>query len=177
MSEDHTLNLSEIDPPIWRVLSGKVAYGPYTLGQLQRLIDDRQLSRTSKLAEGDNSPFLPAADHPAIMRLLLNQAPLMAQQPEPEAEPSGRFMLVFYGDDESRERLLDTLNETGEFAELVFGTFVLKAELSIAELQRTLSAICARDDCFVLSESDTGRLAWYGIADEISEHVRLLWKG
>ena len=59
MSEE-ALNLSEIYPPVWRVLVKGSVYGPYTLGQMQTFISDRRIGPGTQIAEGDGGAFLPA---------------------------------------------------------------------------------------------------------------------
>ena len=179
MSDQKALNLHDIDPPIWRVLSGRIALGPYTLGQLQRLINDKQLTPASKVSNGDGHPFLPAAEHAPIQQLFRNlpqRETAKIRIPTPPKPALNRYLLVFYGDNDSQEALLEALNTLGDFGELVFGTFVIKSTRGIADMQKQIASLCARDECFILVEANSGRLAWFGVSDDISGHIRNLWK-
>ena len=175
MTESKALDLNEVDPPIWRVLSGKIAYGPYTLGQLQRLILDHQLTQTSKVAMGDGSAFKPAREHPAILRLFsVNQAKPIT--PRQQSESSDRYLLTVQSNEENLDLLREKLNDLGEFAELLAGTFVLKTDRGLANIQRHLRHDCDAGVAFILIQARTGRLAWSGLDHDTGDHIRGVWK-
>ena len=55
-----TLDLNEIDPPVWRVLIQDTAYGPYTFGQVQSFISEGRIGLQTKISKGDVAPFVDA---------------------------------------------------------------------------------------------------------------------
>ena len=53
MASIDPLDLSSIDPPIWRIMVSDVVYGPYTLGQMRAFVDEGRLLASSRVARGE----------------------------------------------------------------------------------------------------------------------------
>ncbi|MEM9055472.1 MAG: hypothetical protein AAGB16_09115, partial [Pseudomonadota bacterium] len=75
MTSADALDLSAIDPPIWRMLVNEVVYGPYTLGQMRSFVDENRLSETSQVAAGDGGAFMAADKHEALAFLFVKAPP------------------------------------------------------------------------------------------------------
>ena len=59
----HILNLADLDPPVWHIMSQTRAHGPFTLGQLQSFAAAGKIGLLTRISSGDGEPFLPALDH------------------------------------------------------------------------------------------------------------------
>ena len=92
MPDKNALDLSSIDPPIWRIMVEEVVYGPYTFGQLQTFTDEGRLSETSKVANGDGGAFSLSREHAELMPFF--QARPDAPKPEQNTELSNYFITV-----------------------------------------------------------------------------------
>jgi hypothetical protein len=160
MNNDETLDLSEIDPPIWRIMANDIVYGPYTLGQMRAFQTEGRVAMTSKVADGDGGAFMEAKDQPRLASLFraVEQMPVSL-----EAAAEANY-------------LIGILNEIGRFAELMPGTFVLSAAISIGELRKRLNSVSEMGDKLVVVNADNGRLAWLGLGPETDIHVRSVWK-
>jgi len=177
MSRNEILNLSEVDPPVWHVMSGKISYGPYTLGQLQRLIQEAKLKQSSKVAEGDGGTFRPAIEHKAIQRLFsLYSVPKSQDQPEARKMASKRFLLTISNAEQAPCEIHAALNEICVFIELFPGTFTLHSDRRLADIHKQIRSACQTGDRFILAEIPTGRLAWHGLPADTGDHIREIWK-
>jgi hypothetical protein len=172
MASDDALDLSEIDPPVWRIMASDVVYGPYTLGQMRGFHGEGRLAAESKVAEGDGGAFLAAREHPAL-------AGLFGAEPQRavEAGPAeANYLITTRVKSESRAEIIRVLNDTGRFAELMSGTFVLHAAIGLSDLRKQMETVTAPDDKLVIVNASDGRLAWQGLGPETNTHVRSVWK-
>lgn len=173
MNNDETLDLSEIDPPIWRIMANDIVYGPYTLGQMRAFHTEGRVAMTSKVADGDGGAFMEAKDQPRLASLFraVEQAPVSL-----EAATEANYLIVLRPIADSRTAMIGILNEIGRFAELMPGTFVLSAAISIGDLRKRLNSVSEMGDKLVVVNADNGRLAWLGLGPETDIHVRSVWK-
>ncbi len=51
------LNLADLDPPVWHVMSHNTAHGPFTLGQLQAFADSGKIGPLTRISSGNGEPF------------------------------------------------------------------------------------------------------------------------
>ena len=172
MASDDALDLSEIDPPVWRIMASNVVYGPYTLGQMRGFHGEGRLAAASKVAEGDGGAFLAAAEHPALAGLF-GAEPQRAVMAEPA---EANYLITARVKGESRAEIIRVLNEVGRFAELMPGTFVLNAAIGLSDLRKRLEAVTEAGDRLVIVNASNGRLAWLGLGPETDIHVRSVWK-
>ncbi len=173
MSDKNALDLSSIDPPIWRIMVDEVVYGPYTVGQMQSFAAEGRLLETSQVAEGDGGAFLLARAHPALMTLF--QAP--TQKPEPEAEIApANYLVSIQSDGDGRRAVISLLNELGRFSELMPGCFIFHSTTPVVELRAQLSTLLAERGRCVIVNASTGQLAWMGLSADADTHAKLIWK-
>ncbi|MFN3214490.1 MAG: hypothetical protein ACE37M_15400 [Henriciella sp.] len=173
MPDKNALDLSSIDPPIWRIMVEDVVYGPYTFGQLQAFADEGRLSETSKVANGDGGAFLLARAHAELMPFF--QARPEAPKPEQNTEPSNYFITV-QTDGDGRRAVISFLNEVGTFSELMPGSFILSSPQTIVELRASLSTVLAERGRCVIVNARTGQLAWMGLKPDADAHAKMIWK-
>lgn len=173
MSDRNALDLSSIDPPIWRVLVDDAVYGPYTLGQMKAFAEEGRLNDTSKVASGDGGAFKSAFQHPELRPLI----PGRAEAPKPTAplDPAN-YLITIQTDQTGRQATILLLNEMGRFAELMPGSFILHAPVSVSSLREKLATILAERGRFVIANASTGQLAWMGLKEETSSHAKAVWK-
>lgn len=166
------LDLSKVDPPVWRVMVKDVAYGPYTLGQMRSFVQEGRLTLKSRVAEGDGGAFLTAADQPALGPVFREH--FAAQKIEAKTTPANHLIATRAVGD-SRHRIIAVLNEVGAFAELMPGIFLLNTTARTATLRERLGSVCDDTDKLVIVNADTGRLAWLGLGPEADTHIRTIW--
>ncbi len=172
MSNGNALDLSSIDPPIWRVMVEDVVYGPYTLGQMKTFAEEGRILDTSKIASGDGGAFKSAFEHTEIRNLI----PAYQRQNEPEAElASANYLITLQSNGDGRRAAIAVLNETGTFAELMPGCFILRAAVSIRSLREKLSTVLAERGRFVIVNASSGRLTWMGLSQDANTHAKRVW--
>ena len=173
MPDKNALDLSSIDPPIWRIMVDGAVYGPYTFGQLQTFVAEGRLNEASKVADGDGGAFLIARSHAELMTLF--QAQPNATTPVEQEEASNYFLTV-QTDGDGRRAVIMFLNEVGTFSELMPGSFILSSNQTIVELRAQLSTVLAERGRCVIVNARTGQLAWMGLKPDADAHAKLIWK-
>ena len=173
MPDKNALDLSSIDPPIWRIMVDGAVYGPYTFGQLQSFAAEGRLNEASKVANGDGGAFLVARSHAELTALF--QAQQSAPAPVEQEEASNYFLTV-QTDGDGRRAVILFLNEVGTFSELMPGSFILTSTQTIVELRAQLSTVLAERGRCVIVNARTGQLAWMGLKPDADAHAKLIWK-
>ena len=173
MPDKNALDLSSIDPPIWRIMVDGAVYGPYTFGQLQSFAAEGRLNEASKVANGDGGAFLIARSHVELAALF--QAQPSATSPVEQAEASNYFLTV-QSDGDGRRAVIMFLNEVGTFSELMTGSFILTSTQTIVELRSQLSTVLAERGRCIIVNARTGQLAWMGLKPDADAHAKLIWK-
>ena len=173
MPDKNALDLSSIDPPIWRIMVDGAVYGPYTFVQLQSFAAEGRLNEASKVANGDGGAFLVARSHAELTALF--QAQQSAPAPVEQEEASNYFLTV-QTDGDGRRAVILFLNEVGTFSELMPGSFILTSTQTIVELRAQLSTVLAERGRCVIVNARTGQLAWMGLKPDADAHAKLIWK-
>ena len=173
MSDKNALDLSSIDPPIWRVMVDDVVYGPYTMGQMQSFAEEGRLLETSQVAQDDGGAFLLARAHPDLMSLF--QAPAHVPSAETVVEPVN-YLVTIQTDGDGRRAVIALLNALGKFSELMPGCFIVHSTTPVVELRAQLSTLLAERGRCVIVNASTGQLAWMGLTTDADTHAKLIWK-
>ncbi|MEM9938037.1 MAG: hypothetical protein AAF768_04265 [Pseudomonadota bacterium] len=172
MVSSEPLDLAEIDPPRWRIMTDDVVYGPYTLGQMRSFADEDRLRENSKVADGDGGAFIAAWDHDDLKLLFSPSSP-----PEAKTEPRqpDNHMIFFRHVGESRAAALQMLNQLGKFAEMMPGVYLLSSAERTSQIRLQLAEISAPGDQIVVVNATRGRLAWAGLGDDTDALVQSIW--
>ncbi|MEL6413549.1 MAG: hypothetical protein AAFQ15_01255 [Pseudomonadota bacterium] len=173
MADKNALDLSSIDPPIWRIMVEGAVYGPYTFGQLQSFAAEGRLNEASKVANGDGGAFLVARSHSELASLFQAQPTMSAPN---ELEEASNYFLTLQTDGDGRRAVIMFLNEVGTFSELMPGSFILTSTQTIVELRAQLSTVLAERGRCVIVNARTGQLAWMGLKPDADAHAKLIWK-
>lgn len=173
MSEKNALDLSSIDPPIWRVMVDGAVYGPYTMGQMRGFSEEGRLLETSQVAQDDGGAFMPARTHPELMPLFqtVPQTPVESLEPE-----LANYLVSVQSNADGRRAAISLLNEIGRFSELMPGCFIVHADISIVDLRSQLATLLAERGRCVIVNASTGQLAWMGLTGDADTHAKLIWK-
>jgi hypothetical protein len=168
-----TLNLADLDPPVWHIMSQTKAHGPFTLGQLQCFADAGKIGALTRISSGDGEPFLPALDH-APLRTLIEAA--LEKRVARRAEASN-FVIVSGPDSgvHRRQALGAALNSLGRFAEPLPGTFVLRSDRPLTDVRRALAGAAPEGTQLIIFESRDAKLGWTGLSSQSAESVRAVW--
>lgn len=173
MPDKKALDLSSIDPPIWRIMVDDVVYGPYTMGQMKTFADEGRLLETSQVAHDDGGAFLLARAHADLMSLF--QAPDRMPVEEPDLQPAN-YLVSIQTDGDGRRAVISLLNELGRFSELMPGCFIFHSNTAVVELRSQLSTLLAERGRCVIVNASTGQLAWMGLTADADTHAKLIWK-
>lgn len=170
---DNTLNLADLDPPVWHIMGQGKAHGPFTLGQLQAFADAGKINPLTRISAGNGEPFLPALDHaplrPRIETFLETRAARRAE--------ASNFVIITGPDAgiERRHAIGAALNALGRFAEPMPGTFILRSGRALADVRRALTAAAPEGTQLVIFESRDARLGWSGLSVQSADSVRAVW--
>ncbi|MEM6651537.1 MAG: hypothetical protein AAF582_02990 [Pseudomonadota bacterium] len=173
MSNENALDLSAIDPPIWRILVHDVVYGPYTLGQMRGFVDEGRLSLASKVATTDGSAFAPALEYRELRTLF---DPAERQAPPARETAPVNYMITLQTNADGRRAAIAVLNALGQFSELMPGCFILHSATPVLDLRNQLATVLAERGRFVIVNADTGQLAWTGLGPDADAHAKMVWK-
>lgn len=172
MASNDALDLSQIDPPIWRIKVSDVVYGPYTLGQMRGFVEEGRLAVRSSVARGDGGAFRDAGAYLDLAEFFPHTPP-----PAKDEKPApSNFMITVQTDGDGRRAVISVLNQSGQFSELMAGTFILNAEVTAYDLRTQLSTVLAERGKFIIVNADTGQLAWMGLGADTDQHARTIWK-
>jgi hypothetical protein len=170
---DNTLNLADLDPPVWHIMGQGKAHGPFTLGQLQAFADAGKINPLTRISAGNGQPFLPALDHaplrPRIETFLETRAARRAE--------ASNFVIISGPDagTDRRHAIGAALNALGRFAEPMPGTFILRSGRALADVRRALTAAAPEGTQLVIFESRDARLGWSGLSVQSADSVRAVW--
>ena len=172
----NALDLSEIDPPIWRVLIEETAYGPYTLGQMRAFIDEGRIGLRTKVAKGDGAPFVDAETVPNLQPALRGRQTMQASKPaEEENDQPHNYLVISRMSGGGEESILHRLNNLGSFGEAMPGVFVLRSKSRLATIQKTLRSITGAQDKVIIVDASSNRLGWFNLGPEADIHLRSIW--
>lgn len=172
MASNDALDLSQIDPPIWRIMVAEIVYGPYTLGQMRGFVDEGRLMADSSVARGDGGAFRAASAYLDLVEMFPHPSP-----PTKDDKPApSNFLITVRTDGDGRRAVISVLNESGRFSELMAGTFILNAEVTAYDLRTQLSTVLAERGKFVIVNANTGQLAWMGLGPDTDQHAHTIWK-
>lgn len=171
-----TLDLSEIDPPVWRVLIENTAYGPYTFGQVQSYINEGRIGLHSKIAKGDNAAFVDAETlkelQPALRKKVLEQP--KRRQGDQSGTPHN-YTIISQLKGESETKLVQCLNAFGSFGEAMPGVYVLRSKAKLSTLQKGLKAATQSLDRVLIVNATMNKLGWFNLGPAADAHLRSIW--
>lgn len=173
MVDNDTLDLSKIDPPIWRIMVNDAVYGPFTIGQMRSFAAENRLVRTSLVAMGDGGAFVPATDHAGLLKVFEGKPndPVAPAPPEP-----ANHVLIYRAEEDIPDALIDALNAHGTFVEVLAGVFLIHSETSTTTLRDELVEASGNADKLILVNANDSRLAWHGLDQTVSAHIHAVWK-
>lgn len=187
MLQRELVDLGDIDPAVWRLFIRGNVYGPYTLGQVRSFAEEGRIGPHSKLAYGDQSSFLRAADYDGL-RDIFSAGGSEAMEPSrldqandnqtDAIEALSNFLVIVQRAShlsEDTSHILEALNASGQFAEAMPGIYVLRTSDRIGAVRRQLNTVCGVGEQVVLVDATNDRLAWCNLTEDASEHLRSLW--
>lgn len=169
MSETEPLDLSWVDPPIWRVLVSDTIYGPYTLGQIRSFILQGRILPLSEIAEGEEAPFQQAFKFEKLTAAFAEQAERNT------AEAFSNFVVITQLET-SRDAFVDALNLTGSFGEAMPGVYLLRSSMKLSQIRTRLADAILDSEKVMIVDATNDRLAWSGLGTDADTHLKALWK-
>lgn len=169
------IDLSRVDPAVWRVLSGGESHGPYTLGQLQQFVIEGRVNAATGVSDGPDQPFQPIRD---VARLAQALAPAFAERARRRAEASNFLIMARApGPVEAAlwRDLPGCLESLGKHVQPMPGTYLLRSARSLAEVREALAAALPRTAQVFVLQTREARLGWVGFDSDMTEAVRPVW--
>lgn len=171
MSDEEALDLAQVDPPVWRIMVGDVAYGPYTLGQMRSFLGEERLNIHSRVADGDGGAFMPAGEQPGLQSIFREH---LTPKVDAVAEATNQVVIVRHAGD-SRSAMIGVLNELGTFGEVMPGVYLINTTATTKDLRDSLTAVSEDGDRILVVNAANGRLGWQGLGPEADTHIRAIW--
>jgi len=168
---DNTLNLADLDPAVWHILSRGQAHGPFTLGQLQAFADAGKIGPLTRISAGNGEPFLPALDH-APLRGRIEAA--METRAARRTEASNYVIISGEGGVLSLA-VRAALKTFGQLTEPMPGTFILRSDHALSDVRRALAAATPEAAQYLIVESRGARLVWSGLPPVAAASIRAVW--
>ena len=170
MGSPDPIDLSDIDPRIWRVKAGEAVYGPYTLGQLRHYVIEGRIAAHTLIAEGVGD-YVPAPEHPPIKAALDAMAEKTAERPTGQA--TNFFIMV--QSEGSTGAIVQAISEMGSFVEAFPGALLLRTDLRLSKVRSRLKQVSKTGDKIVIVDAKSNRLAWSGLQPDQDVAVREHW--
>ena len=171
-----TLDLSQVDPPVWRVLIKNTAYGPYTLGQMQSFVEEGRIALQTKVAKGDGEPFVAAETirelQDALRKKHLSQPKRRASD---QTEAPHNFIIISRLTGMGEDSLIKRLNTLGSFGIAMTGVYVLRSSTKLSVLQNALQQVTGARDEVLIVDATADRLGWFNLGPEADVHLRSVW--
>lgn len=174
MERSASLDLSQIDPPVWRVLIADTAYGPYTLGQIQAFIAEGRIGLHSQVAEGDGAAFV-SAETVTVLQPVLREALQSKQASANDSNGEPHNFLVISKLAAGDHKLTGVLNRLGHFGEALPGVFLLSSSVKLSAIQQALNRELDERDRVLIVDATTNRLGWFNLGPEADVHIRSIW--
>jgi len=168
---DSTLNLADLDPAVWHILSRDQAHGPFTLGQMQAFADAGKIGPLTRISAGNGESFLPALDH-APLRGRIEAA--MEARAARRAEASNYVIVSGEGGVPSLA-VRAALSAFGQLTEPLPGTFILRSDQPFSDVRRALAAAAPEAAQYLIFESREARLGWSGLPPVAAASIRAVW--
>lgn len=169
------VELSRIDPAIWRLLAGRETFGPYTIGQLQQFAIEGRITPRSQIAQGEVEPFRAVSEIPRLAQTLSGA---FAERVRRRAE-AANFLIItrapLPAEAELASQIPECLAGLGKFMMLMQGTWLLRSARPLASVRTALTGALPRNVQFVVMEAREARLSWLGLGDEMADAVRAVW--
>ena len=169
MSSEDALNLSEIDPPEWRVLVKGEVYGPYTLGQMKGFIDEGRVGPGTEVAAGDGGAFLPAGQQRRLARAFSDH------DASADEDTVFNYLIIAKLTGTGEMQLISAINRLGLFAEVMPGVWALRSSMRQGKLRERLQQTVTSADQVMIANASNGRLAWINLGPEADVHIRRVW--
>jgi len=168
MSANTPLDLSEIDPPVWRVMVAGVAYGPYTLGQMRAFITEGRVGAATMIAEADGAAFEPASEKVQL-------ATSFRDAVRTDIDEHASNYVVIARMNSGDIAINNALNELGKFGEAMPGVFLLRSSAKLARIRDRLMSLSGATDRIMIIDASNDRLAWLNLGPEADIHMRAVW--
>lgn len=171
-----TLDLGEVDPPVWRVLINDTAYGPYTLGQMRSFISEGRIGLQTKVARGDGAPFITAETAIDLQEALREKILAQPKRRESDQDDSpNNYLIISRLSGMAQTGLMQLLNSFGNFGEALPGVYVLRSKTKLSSLQKALKQNTTERDKILIVNATTNRLGWFNLGPEADIHLRSVW--
>ena len=170
-----TIDLSRIDPAIWRILINGEAHGPFTIGQVRQFVIEGRIHAGSRLSGGPEQAFLPLREIPRLAEAI---APAFAERARRRAE-AANYIITARAPAPAEAALWrdlpGCLDQLGQHVQPMPGTFILRSARSLNEVRSALAAALPKTAQVFVLQTREARLGWVGFEEDMAEMVRPVW--
>jgi hypothetical protein len=165
-------------PAAWWVQVRGQAYGPYTLEQLARFVEEGRVRPATRISDSPATGWIEARRIDALMAPLRSTP---ANEPANDshgatAEAANVFVHaeIISG---AWGAFMAALESMGVICDLAPGLWLVRTRFGAGVIRNTLSQTLERGDRFVVIDATRDRLAWFNLGPENDVHIREVWNG
>ena len=170
-----SLDLGRVDPPVWRVLIKDVAYGPYTLGQMQAFIDEGRVGMQTRVAKGEHAPIVAAESAKELQPALRKKYVSRPTADDDHSEAPRNYVVIAQLAGSTNDELARQLNAYGSFGETLPGVYLLRSRTRLSLIQKGLQSITNIRDRVLIVDATNDRLGWFNLGPESDVYMRTIW--
>ncbi|MEJ0059721.1 MAG: DUF4339 domain-containing protein [Terricaulis sp.] len=175
--QDAAVTADTATPATWWVQVRGQAYGPYTLDQLARFVEEGRVRPATRISDSPSTGWIEARRVDALMAPLRAAAP--NEQPANEGQAAEAANVFVHAEILSGAwgAFMAALESMGVIADLAPGLWLIRTRFGAGVIRNTLSQTLERGDRFVVIDATRDRLAWFNLGPENDVHIREVWNG
>lgn len=158
-------------PTQWWVQVRGQAYGPYSIEQLGRFVEEGRIRPATLVSDSPETGWTEARRINALM------APLRAGEPANDAAEAANVFVHAEIVSGSWNAFMAALEGMGAICELSPGLWLVRTRFSAGIIRNTLSQTLERGDRFVVIDATRDRFAWFNLGPEIDVRISKVWNG
>ncbi|HVY84871.1 MAG TPA: DUF4339 domain-containing protein [Caulobacterales bacterium] len=155
----------------WWVQVRGHAYGPYTLDQMTRFVEEGRVRPATRISDQPSKGWIEARRVDALM------APLRAASGHEDAQAIDVANVFVHAEiiTGAWGAFMAALESMGPICELTPGLWLLRTRLSVGVVRNTLSQTLEKGDRFVVVDATRDRLAWFNLGPGIDVAIGHVW--
>lgn len=158
-------------PAQWWVQVRGQAYGPYSMDQLSRFVEEGRIRPATLVSDKPENGWMEARRINALM------APLRSGEPANDAAEAANVFVHAEIISGSWNAFMAALEGMGAIAELSPGLWLVRTKFSAGIIRNTLSQTLERGDRFVVIDATRDRFAWFNLGPEVDVRISKVWNG
>lgn len=156
----------------WWVQVRGQAYGPYSMPQLQRFVEEGRVRPATQVSTAKDGAWIEAR---RVVGLIAPQR-LGAPANDSAAEAAN---VIIYAEivTGAWNAFMAAIQSMGHVCDLGPGLWLVRTRFTSGVIRNTLSQTLERGDRFVVIDATRDRLAWFGLGPEVDVKIGRVWNG